>query len=214
MPQRFLRPYENVTRNMLDENRLEDLTCPLLAPVANRLDSNEKANRLWTPLRRSPALRVRQAVQPFAPEWHFLPCAEPYHSDSVIVGSASRRRYGGKWRALARATSASLTTRIPKAFELSSGILNFPLRRDAARRIRLGSLLNSGAFGRVGARANPNDRTYRRSGLEQRKSYELRGNRGSKLKQNLRFIFEGKSWSVSESWGNRISDLRAKGVSR
>lgn len=135
---------------------------------------------------------------------------ETYHSGRVIPRSANPRRCTGKWRALARATSGSLTTRIPKAFELRTCDEQASVRVERPWTLRTRNCLRANALkpksnkrggspgsqfksqGRVGVRANPNDRTYRRSGLEQ-KSYELRGNRGSKLKQNPRFIFEGKS---------------------
>lgn len=208
-------------RKMLDEMRLEDLTCPLLAPVTIRLEENENIEYSFPTAQEKPRASGSSLFKPFVPERSLFDPALPYHSDSVIVGSVSRRRYGGKWRALARATSASLTTRIPKAIHFTretSRLASAPegsfgdVDRDQLLIIRASSDVS--CQGRVGVRANPNDRTYRRSGLEQRKSYELRGNRGSKLKQNLRFIFEGKSCSVSESRGNSISDLRAKGVSR
>lgn len=44
----------------------------------------------------------------------------PYHSRRVIARSGSGSPLNHKFRTLARATSSSLTTRIPKALELSS----------------------------------------------------------------------------------------------
>lgn len=189
-----------------------------LAPVSNRLALNENKNTLSTPVGREPKnllpwLSGASSCKPFDPDRHFLPCADSYHSRRVIARSVSRRRYGGKFRALARATSASLTTRIPKAFELSSGGTTSLQGGLEPNRIRLAPLLNSEALGRVGARAVSDNRTYRRLETEQRKSYELRGNRGSKLKQNFQNHFEGKSWSVTESWGNSFLSQYSGGLS-
>lgn len=56
-------------------------------------------------------LRLPRGGHFFNPD---TPPRHSYHSDRVIVRSASRRRYADKWRTLARATSGSLTTRIPR----------------------------------------------------------------------------------------------------
>lgn len=85
------------------------------------------------------------AADPLPSSAHWILPA--YHSGRVIARSASPRRCTGKFRALARATSGSLTTRIPKAFELSGRESESPKSRP----IRVGSRsFNSGAFGRVG----------------------------------------------------------------
>jgi hypothetical protein len=84
-----------------------------LAPVSNGLAVDENTNTLFSPVGRElsgPPSRLSGAssCKPFDPDRHFLPCADSYHSGRVIARSASPRRYAGKWRALARATSVSL----------------------------------------------------------------------------------------------------------
>lgn len=199
-----------------------DLTSPLLAPVTIRLDNNENRTYAFKAAQEKPRASGYSIVWPFVPERHFLPCAESYHSGRVIAGSASRWRYSGKFRALARATSGSLTTRKPKAFELSGECIA-PFKEGASRiqgirlfAAQLRSRERSMGFPidrRVGARAVSDNRTYRRLETEQRKSYELRGNRGSKLKQNFQNHFEGKSCSVSESRGNSFLSQCSGGLS-
>lgn len=117
-----------------------------------------------------------------------------YHSRWVIARSASPRRYTGKFRALARATSGSLTTRIPKAFEQGGTIGSFLHGGTQVNAPGGAALLRS--QGRVGARAVSDNRTYRRLETE-RQSLTNSGETGARrLSENPRFISEGKSCSA------------------
>jgi hypothetical protein len=189
----------------------------LLAPVSNRLAAYEKREYNFSPLRRESrrersGLSGASSCKPFDPERHFLPCAESYHSGRVIARSAGPRRYTGKLRALARATSGSLTTRIPHGAELRSGYESVwehhvhpsTLEKFTWSFSRMGSqpVMPSSArppqlspSGRVGARAVSNDRTYRRSETEQRSHTNSGETETQSLSENLRFYFEGKSCS-------------------
>lgn len=116
----------------------------------------------------------------------------------VIDRSGSGKPLNRKCRALARATSASLTTRTPQAFEIrgcaesgmAGGSQPHPWFKSKSPILR--------SFRESRYRAVSNDRTYRRSETEQKRQNELKGNRGERLKDSR----QGKSWSVSESKGN------------
>lgn len=116
------------------------------------------------------------------------------HCGSVIPASGSGKPLNRECRALARATSGSLTTRIPKALEWgggrviiqAAGMPHVSVSEAHVAHVRRFESCPplSGAFGRVGARAVSYDRTYRRSETEQ-KVTELRENRGERSSQTL-----------------------------
>lgn len=128
------------------------------------------------------------------------------HSRLVSSRSGSGKPLNRECRALARATSGSLTTRIPQASDWRS--VGDGQRFAGKNRTRIVPLVPKGMLarcllstatfqnakaempppvrsqGRVGARAVSNDRTYRRSETEQ-KLKELRENRGERSSQTL-----------------------------